>query len=61
VFIPIVIAIALAATVLFGILRWRQPLGKMTAVIGGLLLITLVAFTLFVLFLADSAERGAPL
>ena len=62
-FIPIVIviAIALAATVLFGILRWQQPLGKITTVIGGLLLITLVAFTLFVLFLADSAQRGAPL
>lgn len=63
VFIPVVfiIAIALAATVVFGILRWQQPLGKSAAVIGGLLLVALVTYTLVVLFLAESARQGSPL
>ncbi len=61
-FIPVVIVIpiVLAASVVFGITRWQQSLGKIMAVLGGLLFIALAAFTLLVLFLAESAQRGAP-
>ena len=62
-FMPVVIivAVALAVVVVIGIVRWQQPLGKNLAVIGGLLLVVLAAITIIVLYLAGSAQQGAPL
>ena len=56
----IIASILLGAIVSLGVLHWRHPIGKIAAVIDGLLLVALASFVLLVLYLADSAQRGAP-
>jgi hypothetical protein len=58
--------LVLAVTILLavagvGILRWRHPGGKAVAIIATLLLLALAAFVVGVLYLAHSAEHGAPM
>jgi len=54
-------AILLVAGLCLGIVRWQQPAGKVIAVVAGLLLLLLAAFVVCVLFLTESARRGAPM
>ena len=54
-------AVALIAAIVFGVSRFPKPVGKLVAISAGVLLFALLAFMLFVLFLTDSAQRGAPL
>ena len=56
-----VFVIILIARLVFGIMHWQQPAGKIVAVASGLLLASLVAFVAVVLILAVSAQRGAPM
>ena len=61
VLVVIAIGIVLAVSLVLGIVLWQQPLGKIVAVLSGLLLIALIAFAALVLFLAWSAEHGMPM
>ena len=53
--------IILLAGLVFGIMHWQQPGGKVVAVASGVLLASLVACVAIVLTLALSAQRGAPM
>jgi hypothetical protein len=50
----------LGVSLIFGILRWQRPYGKIVTAVAILLLIVLAAWVAFVLILAESASRGAP-
>ena len=54
-------AVVLVAAVFFGAWRWQQPGGKAIAIAAGFILVLLAVFVLGVLFLADSARKGAPM
>lgn len=54
-------AVVLIAAIVFGIGQFQKPVGKIVAIIAGVLLVAVMAFALFVLFVSESARRGAPL
>lgn len=54
-------ALALIAAIVFGITQFQKPVGKFVAITGGVLLVALLSFVLFVLLVSESARRGAPL
>ncbi len=54
-------AAALMTALVYGVSRFQKPVGKLVAITAGVLLIALLAFVLFVLIVAESAKRGAPL
>ena len=54
-------AVALIATIVFGVSRFPKPVEKLVAITAGVLLIAQLAFVMFVLFVSESAQRGAPL
>ncbi len=55
------IAIVLMVTLVVGSLQRRSTPGKIMAIISGLLLVGLVAFTFFVYLLVWSLDHGAPM
>ena len=54
-------AVTLIAAIMFGIMQFQKPVGKVVAIAAGLLLVGLLAFVLVVLYLDWSARQGMPL
>jgi hypothetical protein len=55
------IGAALTAAVIFGITRWKRPLGKVAAIGAGVLLLALAAFVIVLLVLIWSLDHGSPM
>lgn len=54
-------AAALVAAIVFGVSRFQTTVGKFVAIVAGVMLLALLAFVVFVLSVAESAQHGAPL
>jgi hypothetical protein len=56
-----VVAVSLLACLVYGANRWQRTGVKIVTLTAGVLLVSLAAWVVFVLFLAESARRGAPM